>query len=205
MTGGLYDLSSDLTGSAQLRLGVDGTGELSKLRNAFTFTQKEQISGVMSLGVLVQGPLDNPMIVAHGHAVTARYRAMPLNDIDATIVYRDGKVGIVPLLARYAGTDVTVRGTLDVSGEDSSFGYRRSRQRQRAASAVSRRTARRRAAALRCGRDRKRPALSRQRRVRVGARRRNASPGWSRWIRTAPGASCRSGCTPSAAISTAGT
>ncbi len=117
MTGGLYDLSSDLTGSAQLRLGVDGTGELSKLRNAFTFTQKEQISGVMSLGVLVQGPLDNPMILAHGHAVTARYRAMPLNDVDATIVYRDGKVGIVPLLARYAGTNVTVRGTLDVSGK----------------------------------------------------------------------------------------
>ncbi|HTA38467.1 MAG TPA: translocation/assembly module TamB domain-containing protein [Candidatus Acidoferrales bacterium] len=117
MTGGLYDLSSDLTGSAQLRLGVDGTGELSKLRNAFTFTQKEQISGVMSLGVLVQGPLDNPMIVAHGHAVTARYRAMPLNDVDASIIYRDGKVGIVPLLARYAGTNVTVRGTLDVSGK----------------------------------------------------------------------------------------
>ncbi len=117
MTGGLFDLSSDLTGSAQLRLGVDGTGELSKLRNAFTFTQKEQISGVMSLGVLVQGPLDNPMVVAHGHAVTARYRAMPLNDVDASIIYRDGKVGIVPLLARYAGTDVTVRGTLDVSGK----------------------------------------------------------------------------------------
>jgi hypothetical protein len=117
MTGGLYDLSSDLTGSAQLRLGVDGTGELANLRRAFTFTRDEQISGIMSLGILVQGPLDNPMIVAHGHADRARYRSMPLSAVDASIVYRDGKVGIVPLLAHYAGVDVAVRGTLDVAAK----------------------------------------------------------------------------------------
>ena len=52
MTGGLYDLSGDLTGSPQLRLGVYGTGELSNLRSAFSFTRTEPISGIISLGVL---------------------------------------------------------------------------------------------------------------------------------------------------------
>jgi autotransporter translocation and assembly factor TamB len=117
LTGGLYDLSGDLTGSPQLRLGVDGTGELSKLRNAFSFTQKEQISGVMSLGVLVQGSLAHPMVVFHGHAVTARYRLMPLSDVDANVVYLDSNVGVVPLTARYGGTNATVRGNLNIAGK----------------------------------------------------------------------------------------
>ena len=50
ITGGLYDLTGELTGSPQLRIGVDGTGELAKLRTAFNVTRDQDIRGTMSLG-----------------------------------------------------------------------------------------------------------------------------------------------------------
>ncbi|HTX59858.1 MAG TPA: translocation/assembly module TamB domain-containing protein [Verrucomicrobiae bacterium] len=116
VTGGLYDLSSDLTGSAQLRVAVDGTGDLDRLRNAFTFTRTQPIGGVMSLGVLIEGPLGDPTILAHGYAAHAFYREMPFDRLDAHVVYRDGRVALAPLEANYAGTRIGVRGYFDVSG-----------------------------------------------------------------------------------------
>jgi autotransporter translocation and assembly factor TamB len=116
-TGGLYDLTGDLTGNPQLRLSVAGSGELNDLRTAFAFTRNEQIRGHMDLGVLVQGPLTHPMVMAHGHADSATYRTMPLRGVDVTVIYRDGIVAVVPLLAQYSGTNVAVRGTLDISGK----------------------------------------------------------------------------------------
>ena len=108
LAGGIFDL----TGDAQLRLGVYGTGELAKLRNAFTFTKKEPISGNIALGVLVQGPVGNPMIVAHGVAARAVYRQVPFERLDARVIYRDNVVSLVPLHAVYGGTDVAIRGAL---------------------------------------------------------------------------------------------
>ena len=47
VSGGIYDLTGDLTGAAQLRLGIYGTGNLASLRRAFAFTRNEPISGVI--------------------------------------------------------------------------------------------------------------------------------------------------------------
>jgi len=117
VTGGLYDLTGALTGSPQLRIGVDGTGELNRLRSAFTVTRDQDIRGKIAIGVLVQGAMTNPMVVAHGHADRATFRAMPLRGVDVRVVYLDGKVNVVPLHAQYSGTNVAVRGTLDIGGK----------------------------------------------------------------------------------------
>jgi TamB, inner membrane protein subunit of TAM complex len=112
VTGGIYDLTGQLTGGAQLRLGVYGTGNLRNLRHAFTFTRDQPISGMITLGVLVEGPIDNPLIIAQGHAPRTVYRALPFNSLDAGILYHDNLIAYAPLHAYYGGTEVGVRGTM---------------------------------------------------------------------------------------------
>ncbi|MGA8534018.1 MAG: translocation/assembly module TamB domain-containing protein [Candidatus Tumulicola sp.] len=114
MAGGIYDLSGDLTGMAQLRLGIYGVGDLANLRRAFSFTRKEPISGIIRLGVLVEGPIDNPMIVAQAGALHAVYRRLPFDSLTAGIIYRDNVVSLLPLHAYYGGTEVGIRGTLGI-------------------------------------------------------------------------------------------
>jgi TamB, inner membrane protein subunit of TAM complex len=114
ITGGVYDFSGALTGSAQLRLGVSGEGDLSQLREAFTFTRDQPLSGRVRLGVLVHGPVDNPVIVASADAAQLRYRAMPFDTLDAGVVYHDNIVALAPLRAWYGGIQLGVRGTMEI-------------------------------------------------------------------------------------------
>ena len=79
--GGIFDLNGAVTGGAQLRLGVWGSGELADLRNAFTFTRDQPITGKATLGVLVQGRVDDPVIVARASAARAAYRRLPFDGV----------------------------------------------------------------------------------------------------------------------------
>jgi hypothetical protein len=110
IAGGIFDL----TGAAQLRLGIYGSGDLAKLRRAFTFTAKEPIKGPIDLGILVEGPIDNPLIVAQGHALHAVYRQLPFDALNVGILYRNNVVALLPLHAYYGGTEVGIRGTLAI-------------------------------------------------------------------------------------------
>ncbi len=111
-TGGVYDFNGALTGRAQLRLGIWGTGDLSGLRRAFAFARDQPISGTARLGVLVHGPIDDPVIVARVAAAHARYRAMPFDSLAAAVVYHSNVVALAPLRVRYGGIAVRVDGTL---------------------------------------------------------------------------------------------
>ncbi len=110
--GGVYDLTGGLTGRQQLRVGVSGTGDLRALRGAFDFMRDQPVSGVTHLGVLVAGPVDDPVIVARATAPHAQYQALPFNALSASVIYHSGVVALAPLNASYAGVDVGVRGTL---------------------------------------------------------------------------------------------
>ncbi|HTU81297.1 MAG TPA: hypothetical protein VMF61_04155, partial [Candidatus Acidoferrales bacterium] len=114
VTGGIFDLTGALTGMAQLRLGVYGSGDLRALRKAFTFTKDQPVSGIMNLGVLVEGPIDNPLIVADGRAGRTVYRGLPFDRLHAGIVYHDNLVALAPLRANYGGIDAAVRGSLAI-------------------------------------------------------------------------------------------
>ncbi len=112
IVGGAYDFTGALTGGAQLRLGIDGTGNLSGLRRAFAFARDQAISGNAHLGVLVHGPIGDPVIVARVTAPHAYYRAMPFDALVAGVVYHSNVVALAPLRARYGGIDLGVRGTM---------------------------------------------------------------------------------------------
>jgi hypothetical protein len=112
--GGAYDFTGALTGRAQLRLGVWGAGDLSALRQAFTFARDQPISGKARLGVLVHGPIDDPVIVAKVDAPHAYYRALSFVSLVAGVVYHSNVVALAPLRVGYGGIALRVDGTMSV-------------------------------------------------------------------------------------------
>jgi TamB, inner membrane protein subunit of TAM complex len=112
--GGVYDLNGAVTGGPQLRLGVWGAGDLADLRRAFGFTRDQPISGKATLGVLVGGPIADPVIVARANARRALYRNLPFDGITAGVVYHANVVALAPLRASYGGISLGVRGTLHI-------------------------------------------------------------------------------------------
>ncbi len=112
--GGAYDFTGALTGGAKLRLGVSGTGDLSALRQAFTFARGQPISGAARLGVLVHGPIDDPVIVARVSSPKARYRELPFDSLNAGVVYHSNVVALAPLSVGYGGMALRVAGTMNV-------------------------------------------------------------------------------------------
>jgi hypothetical protein len=112
ITGGIYDFGGGLTGSPQLRLGIYGDGDLSALRHAFTFTRREPMSGPLRIAVLVAGPIGDPVIVANAASSHVIYRNVPFDGLRAGVVYHHSVVGLMPLMAAYGSTQLSVRGTL---------------------------------------------------------------------------------------------
>ncbi|HZV76361.1 MAG TPA: translocation/assembly module TamB domain-containing protein [Candidatus Babeliales bacterium] len=112
--GGGYDLTGALTGRAQLRLGISGEGDLSALRQAFTFARDQPLAGAARLGVLVHGPIDDPVIVARVAAPRAYYRALPFDSLEAGVVYHSNVVALAPLRVAYGGIGLRIDGTLDI-------------------------------------------------------------------------------------------
>lgn len=112
--GGGYDLTGGLTGHPELRLGVWGSGDLSALRQAFTFARAQPISGRARLGVLVNGRIDDPVIVARVDAPQAFYRALPFESLFAGVVYHSNVIALAPLRVAYGGVALRVNGTMTV-------------------------------------------------------------------------------------------
>ncbi len=122
ITGGAYDLTGALTGRARLRLGIDGSGDFSQLRHAFSFTNEQPISGKLRMGVLVEGPIDDPVIVARADAAHATYRTVPFDAMHALVVYHTGVIALAPLHAYYGGLEIGIRGTMNLGDHvDSHF------------------------------------------------------------------------------------
>ena len=112
--GGVYDLNGAVTGGPQLRVAVRAAGDLASLRHAFGFTRDQPISGETTLGVLVGGPIGDPVIVARANAAHALYRNLPFDGVAAGVVYHANVVALAPLRASYGGVALGVRGTLNV-------------------------------------------------------------------------------------------
>ncbi|HMF29565.1 MAG TPA: hypothetical protein VKE42_12375, partial [Candidatus Cybelea sp.] len=112
--GGAYDFTAALTGHARLRVGVRGSGDLSALRRAFTFAADQPILGRAQLGVLVNGAIDDPVIIAHVTAPHAWYQALPFSGLSARVVYHSNVVALAPLRVSYSGIALGVDGTMQI-------------------------------------------------------------------------------------------
>jgi hypothetical protein len=112
--GGAYDFTGGVTGKARLRIAVRGSGDLSALRRAFTFARDQPISGSARLGVLVNGAIDDPVIIAHVTAPRAWYRALPFSGLSAQVVYHSNVVALAPVRVAYGGIAIGVDGTMQI-------------------------------------------------------------------------------------------
>ncbi len=112
ITGAIYNFASP-----QYKLGVTGQGDLKHLRTAFAFMNGQPITGDVKLGVMIEGPLDSPIIAANADTSHAMYQNIPLNDVHASIAYDNGFVFFSPLEAHTHGVAASLRGLLDTTGK----------------------------------------------------------------------------------------
>ena len=105
--GGIFNFASP-----QYRIAIDGSGDLTQLRQAFVFSQTQPISGKIHLGILVEGELGSPTIAVHADGPHVAYSAIPIHDLHASVAYSNNVIYYAPLRARANSTDIAVTGTM---------------------------------------------------------------------------------------------
>ncbi len=98
----------------QIRIGVTGGGDMTQLRTAFRFSEDQPLAGPIALGILVEGALSDPSVVAVATSPRMYYHGFPFDALDARVVYYHDIVAFAPLQFRYGGVSATGRGTLDI-------------------------------------------------------------------------------------------
>ena len=107
--GAIYDFSRP-----QIRIGVSGSGEMTALRTAFRFSRNQPLSGLLNMGVLVAGSLDDPTVDAHTTSPLIDYRGMPFHSVVAGIQYYHTILALAPLRLRYGAIETHALGTLEI-------------------------------------------------------------------------------------------
>ncbi|MEO9170381.1 MAG: hypothetical protein ABI282_05875, partial [Candidatus Baltobacteraceae bacterium] len=107
VTGGIYDFAAP-----KYQLGITARSDLAKLRAVFSFSQDQPVSGSADVGVLVEGELDAPVIVANVDASNVAYRKVPLRDVHANVAFSNGTLLLAPVRARTSGADLAITGTV---------------------------------------------------------------------------------------------
>jgi autotransporter translocation and assembly factor TamB len=107
VNGGIFNFRAP-----QIKLGISGVGDLTNLRQMLAFSRNQPVSGAARAGVLLEGPLGKPIVVAHVDAANARYRTLPLENAHAEIAVAAGTVIVSPLRASYGGIGASARGSL---------------------------------------------------------------------------------------------
>lgn len=98
----------------QIRIGVSGDGNMAQLREAFRFSSDQPLSGALHLGILVEGALGDPSIVADVTSPRVYYRGFPFDRLRAGVIYHHDVIAFAPLRFRYGGVDATGHGSLVV-------------------------------------------------------------------------------------------
>ncbi len=109
-SGGIVDFAKP-----QLHIGVSARGDLGQLRHLFAFSRDEPVSGLAGANVLIEGDVDDPVIVANVDAAHARYATVQLDALHAALAYYNSTVYLGPLQADGAGAHLAFRGALAIT------------------------------------------------------------------------------------------
>ncbi|MGH7737313.1 MAG: translocation/assembly module TamB domain-containing protein [Candidatus Tyrphobacter sp.] len=107
--GAIYDFARP-----QIRVGVTGDGDLSQLRYAFAFSARQALVGPLKIGVLVEGSLHDPLIVATVRSPRIYYRGFPFDALHANVIYHHALIALAPLQFRYGGVAAYGEGSLEL-------------------------------------------------------------------------------------------
>src|SRR5579863_6276525 len=83
--GGMYDFAKP-----KFRLAVSTSEDLRILHRDFNFLRTEPLAGRMSAICVLEGAVDDPLILADARAAHVSYRTIPVHDFRATIAYHNG-------------------------------------------------------------------------------------------------------------------
>ena len=110
--GGIYDFAEP-----KYRLGVTTHGDLAKLRSVFTFSQTQPVTGTADAGVLVEGDLSAPIVVASLDGARVAYGKIPLSNVHALLAFANNTLYLAPAVAHAEGADVSIGGTLQAASK----------------------------------------------------------------------------------------
>jgi hypothetical protein len=103
--GGLFHFADP-----RIAMGVRAAGPLHRLASLFAFSARQPLGGDMTLRVLLEGPVGDPLILTRLQSGNTLYRALPIANVDGTVAYYRSTILAVPFDARYGGIDVSAHG-----------------------------------------------------------------------------------------------
>ncbi|MBV8245339.1 MAG: hypothetical protein JOZ38_05430, partial [Candidatus Eremiobacteraeota bacterium] len=111
IAGGIYDFNDP-----KFRLGIEGTGDMRAFKSAITFARTYPLAGPMHLRVLVEGTINDPVLLIGFRSPRMWYDRIPLDRLNGVASIFGGNVDFIPLSVTYSGIGVDIHGTMDITG-----------------------------------------------------------------------------------------
>ena len=105
VSGGIYNLRHP-----RIRMAVRGSGDLARLRTAFTAAHRLPVSGPLDFAVLVAGDTTQPMTWIDLRSPRVVYASAPVDRVEALVGFDGKEADIVSFDASYRGAELSARG-----------------------------------------------------------------------------------------------
>ncbi len=105
VSGGIYDLRHP-----RIRMAVRGSGDLARLRTAFSAARRLPVSGPLDFAVLVAGDATKPMTWIDLKSPRVVYASTPVERVKALVGFDGKEADVVSFDAAYHGAELSARG-----------------------------------------------------------------------------------------------
>lgn len=107
--GGIFDFRSP-----QFRLGVDGQGDLSNLKDVVHFAAGLPIRGGVHIHALIEGDISNPVLMIGFNGKRFNYQRVPIDDPRGAVALYQSNLIVLPFHATYSGIKLHLQGNLQL-------------------------------------------------------------------------------------------
>ncbi len=108
--GGIFDFRSP-----QFRLGVEGRGDLRNLKDVMHIAAGLPIFGGVHIHALIEGSIDDPVLVIAFDGTRFNYGAVPLDNPRGSVALYKNNLIVLPFHALYSGIHLHVQGNLHLA------------------------------------------------------------------------------------------
>jgi hypothetical protein len=107
--GGIFDFRSP-----QFRLGVDGQGDLSNLKDIVHFAAGMPIYGGVRIHALIEGDIGSPVLLIGFTGKRFNYQRVPIDDPRGAVALYNNNLIVLPFHATYSGIKLHIQGNLQL-------------------------------------------------------------------------------------------
>ncbi len=109
-SGGIFDFVNP-----QFRIGVDGGGDLSNLQEIMRIARGLPITGALKIHALIEGAIDNPVLLIGFNGKHWNYGAVPLEHPQGQVALLKDHLIVLPFHAGYGAMKMHVQGDLHLA------------------------------------------------------------------------------------------